>query len=230
MQPPPSLDVPPPTTRPPLLIVVSFHLPPPLQQCRPFGSTTGTSTTPLSFLPSARQTCMKGRGAQQQGCHNPLRRRLLFVTGCAGETGTSQSLSWPPSSFAIASLEVITSIATRQSIMLSRSVARLPTPLTALLHDAPAAAQERCPMEGRGPRRSPPPRSASHSSLVEGTRQGRRPVRPRPAGGARRPHVCAAPRGGAAALRITYGSLKEGEGDKEFDGVTKNSMRVMRRV
>ena len=27
-----------------------------------------------------------------------------------------------------------------------------------------------------------------------------------------------------------YGSLKEGEGDKEFDGVTKNSMRVMRRV
>ena len=94
---------------------------------------------------------MKGRGAQQRGCHNPLRRRLLFVTGCAGETGTSQSLSWPPSSFAIASLEVITSIATRQSIMLSRSVARLPTPLTALLHDAPAAAQERCPLEGRGP-------------------------------------------------------------------------------
>ena len=67
---------------------------------------------------------------------------------------------------------------------------------------APAAAQEQCPMEGRGPRRSPPPRSASHSSLVEGTRQGRRPVRPRPAGGARRPHICAAPRGGAAALRI----------------------------
>ncbi len=169
--------------RPPLLVVVSFHLPPPLQQCRPFGSTTWTSTTPLSFLPSARQTCMKGRGAQQQGCHNPLRRRpLLFVTGCAGETGTSQSLSWPPSSFAIASLEVITSIATRQSIMLSRSVARLPTPLTALLHDAPAAAQERCPLEGRGP-----VAAAVGVAFVVGRRDeaGSTPVRPRAAGGAR---------------------------------------------
>ena len=210
MQPPPSLDVPPPTTRPPLLIVVSFHLPPPLQKCRPRGSTTGTSTTPLSFLPSARQTCRKGRGAQQHRCHNTLPHRVLFVTSCAGETGTSQLLSWPPSSFAIASLAVIASIATRQSIMWSWSFARPPTPLTTLPHDAPAAAvpllppktQEQCPMEGRGPRRSPPPRSASHSSLVEGTRQGRCPVRPRTAGGARRPHVCAARRGGAAALRI----------------------------
>ncbi len=28
---------------------------------------------------------------------------------------------------------------------------------------------------------------------------------------------------------MNYGSLKEGEGDKELDGVTKNSMGVMRR-
>ncbi len=61
-----------------------------------------------------------------------------------------------------------------------------------------------------------------HSSFVKGTRQGRHPVLPRGAGGARRPRVRAAPRGGAAALEL--GIIVEG--DKELDGVTKNSMGV----
>ena len=55
----------------------------------------------------------------------------------------------------------------------------------------------------RGVAPLPPPPSASHSSFVEGTRQGRSPRLPCAAGGARRPHVrAAAPRGGAAALGI----------------------------
>jgi hypothetical protein len=149
--------------RPPFLIVVSFHLPPPLQKCRPHGSTTGMSTTPLFFLPSARQTCMKGRGAQQRRCHNPLRCLLLFVTGCAGEAGTSQLLSWPPSSFAFASLAVIAvigSIATRHDEAVNHVVVVRHTsahttdsiaPQCTRRRRAPAAAQERCPMEGRGP-------------------------------------------------------------------------------
>ena len=95
-------------------------------------------------------------------------------------------------------------------------------------------AQERYPMEGqwraRGVAPLPPPPLASHSSFVEGTRHGRSPRLPscsRRRTTSACPCCCAARWSGGIR---NYGSLKEGEGDKEFDGVTKNSMRVMRRV
>ncbi len=75
----------------------------------------------------------------------------------------------------------------------------------------------------RGVAPLPPPPSALHSSFVKGTRQGRSPRLP---SCSRRRMTSACPC--CCATRWSrgirnYGSLKEGEGDKEFDGVTKNS-------
>ncbi len=82
----------------------------------------------------------------------------------------------------------------------------------------------------RGVAPLPPPPSASHSLFVEGTRQGRSPRLPscsRRRTTSACPCCCAARWSGGIR---NYGSLKEGEGDKELNGVTNNSMRVMRRV
>jgi hypothetical protein len=167
-------------------------------------------------------------------CHNTLPHRVLFVTGCAGEMGTSQLLSWPPSSFAIASLAVIASIAMRQSIMRSWSFARPPSSLTTLPHDAPATAAPLLP-----PKKMPyggawPPSLAATTVCVAfvARRRDEAGSTSRPPSSSRRRTAsaclcCAARWSGGIE---SYGSLKEGEGDKEFDGVTKNPMGVMRRV
>ena len=92
---------------------------------------------------------------------------------------------------------------------------------------APAAAQERCPMEGRGPVAA----AAVGVAFVVRRRDE--------AGSTSCPPSCSRRRTASAcpccAARWSggfgnYGSLKEGKGDKKFDGVTKNSMVEMRRV
>jgi hypothetical protein len=82
----------------------------------------------------------------------------------------------------------------------------------------------------RGVALSPPLPSASHSLFVEGTRHG---LSPRlPSCSRRRTTsacLCCCAARWSGGIR-NYDSLKEGEGNKELDGVTKNSMGVMRRV
>ena len=89
-------------------------------------------------------------------------------------------------------------------------------------------AQERYPMEGCGP-----VAAAAVGLAFIVRRRDEAGSKPPSALCSRRrttsacPCCCAARWSGGIR---NYGSLKEGEGDKEFDGVTKNSMRVMRRV